>query len=102
MILFPRGRRYELVRVTDLRDKSGDRCDGLCDSPYYAHPQIQIDAALSGRDELETYLHELDHSLEPMAVWQDETRLARAEIDTTRRAKFLAAVLWRLGYRRSE
>lgn len=58
---------------------------------YLNNDEMVIDRNLSGKEELETLLHEAEHLAHP-----DET-----ERNVTRNAKFYANLLWRLGYRKS-
>lgn len=81
-----RGRRYRLIYARLPHD-----ADGICDAPDTEGKRIRIRRSLRGRRELDTLIHEMLHA----AMWDlDES----AVHDT---AHDIAAVLWRLGYRKT-
>lgn len=79
--------KYWQLRFTTLHLHSGE-----CDAPRKRDKEIRIDKRLAGRDQLETLIHEMLHATDWRA---DEEHVQEAAED-------IAAVLWRLGYRRSE
>jgi hypothetical protein len=82
-----RGRRYRLL-YTRL---PGD-CFGVCDAPDAEGKRIRIRKGIRGKQELDTLIHEMLHA----AFWDmDEEAINDTAHD-------IAAVLWRLGYRRNK
>jgi hypothetical protein len=80
-----RGKRYRL-----LYTRLPDDAFGLCDAPDTEGKRIRIRKGLRGRQELDTLIHEMLHA----AYWDmDEGAVHDAAHD-------IAAVLWRLGYRK--
>lgn len=79
--------KYWTLRRTTLHLNAGE-----CDAPAIRNKEIRVDKRLQGHDELETLIHEMMHATDWRA---DEEHITEA-------AKDIAAVLWRLGYRRSE
>lgn len=63
---------------------------GHCDHPQRQAKQIRVLEKLKGKDRLDCVIHELLHA----ACWD----LAEETVDQT--ATDVAAVLWKLGYRR--
>lgn len=63
-----------------------------CDSPDTIGKRIVIDSRAKGRDELETYIHEMLHAAD---WWKDEYWIENVAHD-------IARVLTRLGYRKCE
>jgi hypothetical protein len=83
------GKRYRLRWVPRLgRKGKGD--DGDCNAPTDKDKAIRIRMDVKGQDELETYVHEMEHAC---AWWLDEEFVRQKSHD-------IAKVLWRLGYRR--
>ena len=80
------GKRWNL-RFTPLKINRGE-----CDAPATPRKQIRIDSRLQDQEQLEVILHELMHA----ANWSlDEDHI-------TATGKDFAAILWRLGYRKTE
>lgn len=65
---------------------------GYCDPPDQRNKTIWIDSSLTDEEQLEVILHELIHAVD----WPLSEEFCEA------RARDIARVLWRLGYRRSE
>lgn len=79
-----RGRRWRLKSAKLINDL------GSCDPPETRGKTIKISDALDGCELLEVLLHELTHA----AAFD----LAESTVNET--ARDIAAILWRLGYRR--
>ena len=80
------GKRYKLRYVKHMKDF------GQCDEPERKNKEIRIREGQTEREELDTLLHELTHSL----AWHqfDESWVTQAAND-------IGTVLWRLGWRKS-
>lgn len=73
-----------------VRNYTGPKYDGHCDSPDYPNKTICVHKALRGERELEILIHEIMHA----ADWtKDEEWVKDLSED-------LARILWRLNYRR--
>lgn len=84
MMVTVRGRRWRLKRC---RLPKGDL--GHCDDPLSMDKEIRVCHTLSGREEMETIVHELFHA----AHWD----LSEEAVDEA--AHDITETLWRLGYR---
>lgn len=71
---------------------NNERINGLCDAPSNPGKEILIDNRLVGCELLEVLLHEMMHA----ADWQ------KSEEYIAWQARDIAAVLWKLGYRRND
>lgn len=81
-----RGRAWQLQFVA-LKD-----CDGFCDPPDAKSKRIRVKRSLAEPRRLEVLIHEMLHA----CSWDT------AEEAITDSARDIAAVLWKLGYRRSD
>ena len=66
--------------------------DGCVDLPNVPNKEMWIDKDLTGKDELETIIHEVWHCADPH---KDETFIEEVSKDLTN-------ILWKLGYRKQE
>ena len=82
------GKRYRINFVAP--SKLNSKCDGDCDSPDTKNKQIRVSKKLSPKRELEVLIHEAIHA--ELFLLDEDT--------VSRSAEDLAALLWRLGYRR--
>lgn len=82
-----RGRRWILVRHNRLR-----QLDGTCDIEWQRRKRIVVSAQLTGRVELETFIHEMSHA----CFWDID------EPVITQQSRGIASVLWAAGCRRSQ
>ncbi len=82
------GKRWLLVRerIPDALNRDGD-----CDHPDTPNKKVRIDTRLRGKQELETYIHEVRHA-ENFKMYSEEY-VKEVSHDLTN-------LLWRLGYRR--
>jgi hypothetical protein len=65
---------------------------GLCDPPTKPRKEILIDSRLKDLEQLEILLHEMLHAVD----WHQSEEIIASQ------AHDISAVLWKLGYRRSE
>lgn len=66
------------------------KVDGFCDDPATRRKRIQVSSALTEERRLEVLIHEMLHA----CMWD------AAEETVNDSARDIAAVLWKLGYRR--
>jgi hypothetical protein len=80
------------------RTEDGKRVDGLCDPASTKGRAIQIESKLSGKDQLEAIIHEVEHACDQC----QGAPFVHAEGYVEAKARDLTNILWKLGYRRVE
>jgi len=82
--------RGKLWRLLITKDTLGT-AKGSCEAPTLPNKAIRIRPSLKGRQELDTYIHEMLHA----CLWDlDEEAITDSATD-------IARALWRLGYRKT-
>ena len=83
------GKHWHIERPRSIT-REGEPQHGECDPPDTPKKAIRVVSYVKGREELETFLHEMLHACD----WsKDESWVEQTAYD-------LSIALWRLGYRR--